>query len=110
MRRAGHACGSIRACGQCARAVHAHGGRRRGDPATGGPLRDGAPDATESRKTAVLRRARERGGITTAEAAELLGVQDYTARRILNAMADDGFLEKTGGRRGRVYKPAQGSY
>lgn len=54
--------------------------------------------------------ARERGGITTAEAAELLGVKDYTARRILNAMADDGFLEKTWGRRGRVYKPAQGSY
>ncbi len=47
---------------------------------------------------------------THAEAAELLDVKDYTARRILNAIADDGFLEKTGGRRGRVYKPAQGSY
>lgn len=110
MRRAGRARGSIRVCRQCARTVHARGGRRGGDPATGSPLRDGASDATESRKTAVLRRARERGGITTAKAAELLDVKDYTARRILNAMADDGFLEKTGGRRGRVYKPAQGSY
>lgn len=99
---------------ECAGSVHVRFTRAEtvagGDPATGDPLRDGASDATESRKAAVLRRARERGGITTAEAAELLDVKDYTARRILNAMADDGFLEKTGGRRGRVYKPAQGSY
>ena len=43
-------------------------------------------------------------GITTAAATELLGEKDYTVRRLLNAMVEEELLEKTGGRKGRVYK------
>lgn len=57
----------------------------------------------DKRRTRVLRYATERGCITTAEAAELLGEKDYTARRLLNSLVDIGLLEKTGGRSNRVY-------
>lgn len=52
----------------------------------------------------VLRYAREHDGITTAITAELLDEKGYTARRLLNAMADKGVLVKVGGRKERSYK------
>lgn len=58
----------------------------------------------EDARTAILRHARSHDGTTTAAATELLGVKDYTARRLLNAMVGEGLLEKTGGRKGRVCK------
>ena len=58
----------------------------------------------EDTRAVVLRYARSHDGITTAVATELLGEKDYTVRRLLNAMVEEGLLEKTGGRKGRVYK------
>lgn len=58
----------------------------------------------EDARAAIIGYARSRDGITTAAAAELLGEKDYTARRLLNAMVEEGLLEKTGGRKERVYK------
>ena len=58
----------------------------------------------------ILRYAGEHGGITTAAAAQLIGEKDYTARRLLNALVDKGFLEKVGGRKERVYKVARWPY
>ena len=58
----------------------------------------------EDTRAVVLRHARSHDGITTAAATELLGEKDYTVRRLLNAMVEEGLLEKAGGRKGRVYK------
>lgn len=58
----------------------------------------------EGARTTVLGYAQSHDGITTATAAALLGEKDYTARRLLNAMVEEGLLEKAGGRKGRVYK------
>lgn len=58
----------------------------------------------EDARTAILRYARSHDGTITAAATELLGEKDYTARRLLNTMVEEGLLEKAGGRRRRVYK------
>ena len=61
-------------------------------------------------RTAILRYARRHNGITTAATSELVGEKDYTARRLLNSMVEEGLLEKTGGRKGRVYKAIRHSH
>ena len=61
-------------------------------------------------RTAILRYARGHNGITTAATSELVGEKDYTARRLLNSMVEEGLLEKTGGRKGRVYKAIRHSH
>lgn len=61
-------------------------------------------------RTAILRYARGHNGIITAATSELVGEKDYTARRLLNSMVEEGLLEKTGGRKGRVYKAIRHSH
>ncbi len=55
-------------------------------------------------RASVLGYARSHDGITTATAVSLLGEKDYTARRLLNTMVEERFLEKAGERKGRVHK------
>lgn len=67
------------------------------------PVGTGVGDSTDWREEAVLSRVRENGSITTAEAAELLLMKDYTARRYLNGLVERGILAKSGTRRLRVF-------
>lgn len=69
-----------------------------------GPLSPSNYRRKENARAIVLRYARSHDGITTAVAASILEEKDYTARRQLNAMVEEGLLEKTGGRKGRIYK------
>ena len=54
----------------------------------------------EDTRAVVLRYARSHDGITTAAATELLGEKDYTVRRLLNAMVEEGFSRRLAGARG----------
>jgi ATP-dependent DNA helicase RecG len=63
--------------------------------------------ALTSRQAKIYRLAADRGSLTKAEVAKLLGVSGDTALRDMNALVRAGVLERQGVGRGTKYVPAE---
>jgi len=68
-------------------------------------LRPRAEDLTE-RMRGLLALVQERGRITTQEHMASSGTSHRTALRDLQTLANNGFIERVGSRRGAYYRPS----
>jgi hypothetical protein len=95
-RRLEEAVAALDAIGTPAKPSAAHKGKSRAPAAGGGPRKRGRPKGSGTRRAEALAIVTANPGITVAEVAEKLGINQNYLYRVMPALAKEGLIVRSG--------------